>query len=112
MQFIQGPTGDKTQIRNVRGYWFGPDSLAGFGLRLPTDLRSVGDHADTHSEEWGIWYSSHLRRYYLVRYEPHNYEWYGIRLAARSARAAQVELDDMMREADDAVAYERYHRSN
>lgn len=103
MQFTQGPTGDKTQIRNVRGYWFGPDSLAGFGLRLPTDLRSVGDHADIHSEEWGIWYSPHLRRYYVLSYNPLSYEWYAVRLTARSARAAQVELDSM-READESAA--------
>jgi len=106
MQFIQGPTGDKTQIRHIRGYWFGPDSIAGFGLRLPTDLRSVGDLADIHSEKWGIWYSSHLRRYYVVRYEPHNYEWYGIRLTARSARAAQVELDSMREAEKAAVPYD------
>jgi hypothetical protein len=53
-----------------------------------------------------------MRRYYLLCYEPRNYDWHGIRLKARSARAAQEELDNLMREADDAVAYEQYYRSN
>lgn len=108
MQFVQGPTGENTQIRHIRGYWVGPDRDAGFGLRLPTDLRSVGDDADVHYEEWGIWYSPHLRRYYAITYEPRNYDWSGIRLKARSAHAAQEELANVMREANDAVAYDQY----
>lgn len=103
MQFTHGPTGDNAQIRSIRGYWVTPDRDAGYELRLPTDLRSIVDDADIHCEEWQIWYSPHLRRYYAISYEPRNYEWYAVRLKARSARAAQEEFD-CMREAEEAAS--------
>lgn len=88
--FENGMEGSRTHWVNARGWWY---DGSGEGLTLPSDLTAVDLDADKWGEEWSLWCSPEMKRFFCLRYEPRSSEWLGLIMNALTLEEARTELE-------------------
>ncbi len=90
--FENGMEGARAHWVDARGWWY---DGSGEGLSLPSDLTAVGLDADKWDEEWTLWYSPWLGKYFRLQYNDQSTEWLGVKMSARSVDQAKAELESV-----------------